>query len=83
MDLAGEVADAVLEIARVRVAVEAHSVGRERRAEAELRIVATFEAAILDAWRAYRVSPTARTRRAIRRQLLRWREIWLYGPAQD
>jgi hypothetical protein len=83
MDLAGDVADAVLEIARVRAAVEAHAVGREQKAEAELRIVAGFEAAILDAWRAYRAEPAALTRRAVRTQLERWRGVWLYGPASD
>jgi hypothetical protein len=81
-DLAHDVADALIEIGRVRASID--SIQRDpRRSAAEHRIVSRHEALILDVWRAHRARPGPLTRGLVRRALFRWREIWLYGPPVD
>lgn len=79
-ELARRLADALKELGRLRLVVDACDHSRMLASREDMHSLADrIEAELLGAWREYRCSPTLATRRAVGETITRWTTLWLEG----
>lgn len=81
--LAERLAEAIVEIGRVRGAFDTDDFGPDVSIEAIHGLLDRIEARLHAAWQAHRRSPSQLSRHAVNRALTEWDELWLTGGLDD